>query len=162
MTISPPLLKRCGFFERLRPEIVSLVLNVLNSTQAGLLGRENKCDCNLSLYNQLLIWRLQNGLLASWGQHVPPFLSFLWDYSIMIRIHIILSMGYSALLSTTPKMKSITSACNQLGDGRLWGLCGAARRSTASCRNELYKNFEFTSSRQKSASLLQKHWHLRA
>ena len=72
------------------------------------------CHCSTSC---LLIWQLKTRVLCELGSACPLVsLISLGDYSIMVLIYIILSMGYSPLFCAAPKMKFIvTTAFNQLG-----------------------------------------------
>lgn len=110
-----------NFFDRSCPEKALfrvLLPCVINATHGGLLRQENKCECNLSLYNQLFVNLTVADQGASYLGSTCPLVSLisLGDYSIMVLIYIILSMGYSLLSALPPKMKFIvTAACNRLG-----------------------------------------------
>lgn len=79
----------------------------------GCQNKKEKCQWNPPLYNQLFD-NLTVADHGAHGQHAPlVFLISLGNYSIMVLIYLILSMGYSPHLNTSKKIKFIaTAACN--------------------------------------------------
>lgn len=56
---------------------------VTNAEQWGRLKQEIKCECNLRLYNQLLINLTAAPALAGRGQHILLFFSFLREITVL-------------------------------------------------------------------------------